>query len=303
MNKIIKTNITNIGDPVILYDSGVYYMYSTVNDGYSQGFHCFTSEDCLNFTDVGIVLPLENTFGVDHFWAPEIIKVDGVYYFIYSARPKDSKILHVQIAKGASPLGPFKDMSETPLVNFPDRSTIDGHIFIDDDGTKYLYFSMDCSTNVVNGKHTSQIYGAILSDDFTHLVTEPVMLFGPEKPWEIRECYFDYCWNEGPNMLKHNGKYYLTYSANFYCSKYYCVGCRVSDKPLGEYKHMIDQPVLEYVEGEISGPGHNAFFIDKDGSLKVSFHIHHSYEKPSPDRQACYCGAHFENDILTIDYK
>ena len=89
-----------------------------------------------------------------------------------------------------------------------------------------------------------------------------------------------------------------------YATKYYAVGCYISNNILGPYTHMVDRPILEYIENEISGPGHNFFFKDFEGNLKITFHIHTDYEHPSGNRRACYCDAYFdENDILIIDYK
>ena len=41
-------------------------------------------------------------------------------------------------------------------------------------------------------------------------------------------------WNEGAFMYKHNGKYYLTYSANLWAREY-AVGYAVADSPLGDF--------------------------------------------------------------------
>jgi hypothetical protein len=42
-------------------------------------------------------------------------------------------------------------------------------------------------------------------------------------------------WNEGAFMYKHNGKYYLTYSANPFWAREYAVGYAVADSPLGDF--------------------------------------------------------------------
>ena len=300
MNKIIQTNITGIGDPVILIEGDTYYMYAT-NSG-CKNFHCFTSKDGINFEDAGIVLANEDSFGTDRFWAPEVYKYNGAYYLFYSAGCEDG-LMHVQVAKGPTPLGPFKDINKKPLVSIEGKSTIDAHLFIDEDDKKYLFFSMDCSTNIVNGIHTSQLFACTLNDDLDTVISEYKFISSPSREWEFYSGD-SWRWNEGPYVLKHNGKYYLTYSTNMYASKEYCVGCYVSDKPLGPYKLMVDYPILNYIENEISGPGHNAFFKDFDGKLKIVFHIHTDYEHPSGNRRACYCDAYFdENDILVIDYK
>lgn len=300
MNKIIQTNITDIGDPVIIFEDDTYYMFATTPD--CASFHYFTSKDGINFKDEGIALAFDDSFGIDRFWAPEVYKYNGKYYLFYSAGAKDG-LMHIQVAIADKIIGPYKDINKEPLINIKDKSTIDAHLFIDDDGKKYLFFSMDCSTNIIDGKHISQLYACTLNDTLDKVTSDYIFISSPTRPWELISGP-EWFWNEGPYILKHNNKYYLTYSTNCYCTKYYSVGCYVSNNILGPYTNMVDEPILSYIdEDKISGPGHNAFFIDKDGSLKISFHIHTYFDNPSGNRRACYCGAHFENDKLVIDYK
>ena len=299
-NKIIVTNINKIGDPVILLEDNVYYMYTTCCGG--KPFHVYTSLDCKTFTDMGECLHIEDTFADRDIWAPEVIKYQGKFYMFYSGRSDSDGLMHVQIAVSNSPLGPFKDIAAEPIIKIEGKSTIDAHCYIEDD-EKYLFFSMDCSTNIINGIHTSQIYAVKLSSDFKSTVGDYVFISTPDAKYEELSGPH-WRWNEGPFILKNNGKYFMTYSSNCYNSLYYCVGCSVSDNILGPYKKQEEKPILEYIENEISGPGHNAFFIDKDSKLKCVFHIHDDYNAPSGNRTACICDAYFDSDNkLVIDYK
>lgn len=299
MDKIIQTNITNIGDPMIMYENDTYFLYCTYYKG--DCFHVFTSKDCINFVDAGTCLSNENSFGDTNFWAPEVIKYDEMYYLFYSARTKSDDLMHIQVAKSKSPIGPFKDVSKKPILNIEGKSTIDASCFIDDDNQKYLFFSMDCSTNVIDGVHTSQIYVIKLNDDFTKVIGDPIFISTPTEEYENKSGPL-WKWNEGPFVLKNNGMYYLTYSTNFYASKDYSIGCLISNNILGPYKKE-NKPLVKYIDGKISGPGHNAFFIDKNGDLKCSFHIHTDINNPSGDRRACICNAYFKKNKLIIDYK
>lgn len=299
-NKIIVTNINKIGDPVILLEDNVYYMYTTCCGG--KTFHVYTSLDCKTFTDMGECLHIEDTFADRDIWAPEVIKYQGKFYMFYSGRSDSDGLMHVQIAVSNSPLGPFKDIANEPIIKIEGKSTIDAHCYIEDD-EKYLFFSMDCSTNIIDGIHTSQIYAVKLASDFKSTVGDYVFISTPDAKYEELSGPH-WRWNEGPFILKNNGKYFMTYSSNCYNSLYYCVGCSVSDNILGPYKKQEDKPILEYIENEISGPGHNAFFIDKDSKLKCVFHIHDDYNAPSGNRTACICDAYFnEDNKLVIDYK
>ena len=51
---------------------------------------------------------------------------------------------------------------------------------------------------------------------------------------------------------------------------------------------------------DFSGPGHNAFFRDHDGKLKMTFHIHTYENEPSPNRKACICDAQLADGTIKL---
>ena len=72
-------------------------------------------------------------------------------------------------------------------------------------------------------------------------------------------------------MLKHDGKYYMTYLANDYKSQDYAVGYAVSDHPLGDYVKAPENPVLECYR-EVSGTGHSYMLQSPEGELLICYH-------------------------------
>jgi hypothetical protein len=137
----------------------------------------------------------------------------------------------------------------------------------------YLYYSRDCSENVVDGKHTSQIY-VVEMEGYTQIKegAEHKLLLTPEQNWELRSG--DWLWNEGPDILKHTGKYYLFYSANCYASYDYSIGYAVSDNPLGPFIKYENNPVISAI-GDMSGTGNNSFFYSLDGKeMFTAYHTH-----------------------------
>ena len=103
------------------------------------------------------------------------------------------------------------------------------------------------------------------------------------QPWE-RDPDDDQYWNEGPFVLKHNGRYHMMYSANFYQSRRYSIGAAVADDPFGPFEKYEENPIVTYVEGKVSGPGHNSVAVTPDGSLLCVYHVHTDYDRPSGDR-------------------
>lgn len=292
---LIRTDVITIGDPFVITCGDCYYMYATGFD--CNGFKVRKSYDLKHWENLGVCLNLDDSWAFQDFWAPEVIYHNGKYVMHYSARRKSDKSLRIGVAIADKPEGPFIDVHNGPMFDFG-YAAIDGHVFIDDDGVAYFYYSRDCSENVVNGIRTSQLYVVKLSDDLTEVVSEPKFLFGASLPYETM--YSNVChWNEGPYLLKHNGKYYLTYSANCYGTKEYCVCLAISEKP-DEGFVKADSPILTYrdVESDFSGPGHNAFFKDKDGNLKMAFHIHTYPHAPSHDRKAVIVDAQITDSSI-----
>ena len=153
----------------------------------------------------------------------------------------------------------------------------------------------DCSENLVDGVHTSQIYGGEVDPKTFAFKGDPVLLTTPDVPWETQHDP-EWRWNEGPALRKQNGRYYLNYSVNFYASLEYSVACAESASPLGPFKKYENNPILRYRENDFSGPGHNAFFTAADGTLWTAFHIHTDYEKRGGDRRACFAKVGFDEN-------
>lgn len=312
------TEITGIGDPFVLCDGGMYYMYATQS---GVGIHVWRGSTPEKVEPVGLCYSGKDSFGYECFWAPEVVKRrDGKYIMHFTARDRKDGILRTGVAVADNPLGPFRDAAEGKPMFDIGMATIDATCFIDDDGKAYLFYVKDCSVNVIDGVHTSQIYGVKLSSDLITPIGEPLLVASPCQEWETHELLAPtssdvgkeqfkdgktrFLWNEGPYVLKHKGKYYMTYSANCYDSREYSVGYAVADSPLGPYKKFAGNPIMSYIDGKMSGPGHNAFFRDKEGRLMCAFHCHTYYEKPSGDRRYCLCPAEFdENGVLRLIYK
>lgn len=299
MNGLILTDITNIGDPFVLNDNGVYYMYATSS---ADGFKVWKSLNLTDWSDCGLCYFKKDSFAYRDFWAPEVVRRnDGKYVMHFSAKDRASDGLRIGVAIAECPTGPFRDVQEGKPMFDLGYCTIDAHCFTDDDGRHYLYYVRDVAENIVNGIHKSEIYVVGLDDSLTSVCGEHIKVLSPsgEEETTLNPLWQ---WNEGPFVLKHDGKYYLNYSYNVFDSRYYSVGVAVSDSPVKGFV-KADRQLLRYTD-TISGPGHNAYFTDNDGQLWCAFHIHTHYDRPSGDRRACLAPAQFTNDgQLVVRYK
>ena len=152
--------VTGIGDPFILYDNGVYYLYAT---SLGTGFRVWKSSNASSWTGAGTAYQKSATsFGSVNYWAPEVYKYNGRYYMFYSAQYEKAgggTSYAIGCASADKPTGPFTDIVPGRPVYSPGYAVIDANVLFDRNGKIYLYYSRDCSENIVSGKHVSQIYG------------------------------------------------------------------------------------------------------------------------------------------------
>ena len=118
--------------------------------------------------------------------------------------------------------------------------------------------------------------------------------------WETIDCLV----TEGPFVLKYNGKYYLTYSANHTRSEDYAIGYAISESPMGPFTKYENNPILHKNE-EVNGTGHHSFFHTLvENNLVCVYHSHFSKTQFQP-RLICIDKAGFEksdngDDILVV---
>ena len=267
--------VRHLADPFVLTASdGVYYMYGTsTNEG--GVFRAWSSTDLENWQSEGIVFYYRRgDWAYTHFWAPEVVERDGRFYMFYTARERSTNRLHIGLAVSDSPLGPFVDERQRPLLNV-NYAVIDAHVFIDDDGRIFMYYSRDCSENVVNGIHRSDIYVVELDEDFEQK-GDPIFLFSPTQEWETKDVQLGWLWVEGPSVIKIGDTYYMTYSGNPYYAFEYAIGVATSDSPTGPFEKYEGNPVVQGdMEQNVSGTGHNSIFRSQDGErIYIAYHIH-----------------------------
>lgn len=267
-------SIASLADPFILTDNGKYYMYVT-----GDGFPCFSSTDLVNWKYEGKIMDKkESKWAVRSFWAPEVIKIKDKYYLHYTAASQDN-IKRIGLAVADKPTGPFKDVDVKPFLDRGEKGSIDSHIFVDDYGRTYLYYSNAMDTNPIvelDGKKRSEIWVVEVAPDLSGIISEPVMLTRPEQGWEFDPNQNQY-WNEGSIIIKKNGIYYLMYSANCFCGETYALGYAMASSPLGPFKKYEHNPILDNkrMPGSVSGPGHHTIALSPDKT--EWFCVYHSH--------------------------
>lgn len=251
-----------LADPFIILHDDMYYAYGTIAP--SNGFKVYTSENLESWRlENDFVLYKDDVVGDKDFWAPEVYYIEELEEFImyYSANE------YVCVAVSNSPLGPFVSSHDRHLVYEPG---IDGTLFIDDDGEKYLYFKRNWYPNWISVVKLDDTYTSMKDDRIINCLSE-------SQKWEDGII-------EGPFVFKKDEWYYLTYSSHAYDDPAYGVGYAVSKNPIGPWDKYDGNPILQfpsYKGGSLYGTGHSSFFYDKNGNLKIAFHAHHDYGFPN----------------------
>ena len=163
MENLSPRTTAGYGDPAVLKTDEGYYLVATSNDAV-DAFPILHSDDLESWTHKGFVFPeghapewTAHGPTVGDYWAPEMAKCGDEYWLVYTARQRNNA-LAIGLAKSNSPTGPWTDLGK-PLISAHSFNTteqpddpnvpvlsggvIDSHIFIDTDGTRYLFWKRD----------------------------------------------------------------------------------------------------------------------------------------------------------------
>ena len=146
------------------------------------------------------------------------------------------------------------------------------------DGSAYLYWGS--GWNWVNGA----CFAAKLNKDLSG--------FDGEAKIVTPEHYF-----EGPTMLKHAGRYYLTYSNGKTVSDTYEVRYAIGDHPLGPFKEGATSPILVTDRArQVVSPGHHGFFHQAGRDFIVYLRLRVPFVEDSAFHQVCIDELRFTAD-------
>lgn len=198
-------------------------------------------------------------------WAPELHFNQGAWYVYFAAAPsreiKHKLFQHRMYAlrnTNANPLeGTWEFMGQVDTGI--DTFCLDATTFTHRGTLYYVWAQKDIA---IEGN--SNLYIAPMKTPW-QLGGKPVMLSKPEYDWETRGFWV----NEGPSVLKRNGKIFVSYSASA-TDENYAVGLlSMNDDadPLDPRSwSKSPQPVFQTCfEHGIFGPGHNSFTVAENG--------------------------------------
>ncbi len=288
--RMINGPITEYNEPFIIqradpyvykHTDGSYYFTASVPE-YDKIVlrHASTLEGLKDAEEVVVWTKHKSGPMSKHIWAPEIHCLYGKWYIYFAAGERDDiwKIRpYVLECVDADPLtGEWREKGKMKSASDDEFSfnafSLDATVF--ENKGKYYYIWAE---KVSTGKAISNLYIArMLEPD--RLATPQVLLTTPDYDWERVGFWV----NEGPAIIKRNGKIYLTYSASA-TGACYCMGMlsTTEDADMLDPKSWVKEssPVLKTdAEKGIYGPGHNSFTKDENGDDICIFHAR-TYEE------------------------
>lgn len=211
------------------------------------------------------VAPQEGMYSHE-YWAPELHYINGEWYIYVAADDGNNENHRMYVLKGTSqdPMQPFEMVGQ--ITDPSNKWAIDGTVMQYGDELYFIWSGWEGDVNVAQN-----IYIAHMSDPCT-IDSERVCISVPEYAWEkVGEPHV----NEGPAVLQHDGKTFLTYSASGSWTDDYCLGMLtlVGDDPMNpEHWEKSSKPVFKKRPGTCYGPGHNSFCAAPDGSIWMIYH-------------------------------
>ena len=266
---MIITPIEGLRDPFLLLDNGIYYLYGTGVSGRdwdNTTWACYVNRSGkLNGTweKTEKVVYERPAYAEKQFWAPEVHKYKGKYYMFCTYFSSQTKHRGCTILSAPTPTGPFVEITNGPITP-SGWDAIDATLYVDDRGQPWLVFVHEwtCTDDRIG-----RMDAAKLSDDLTHLISQPVELFRADSsPWTSRRV------TDAPYLHKlRDGKLIMLWSNSN--EDGYCIGIVHSKTGdvLGPWEHenapFYQRGVLDPHDG-----GHGMIFTDTDGQQYICCH-------------------------------
>jgi len=206
-------------------------------------------------------------------WAPELHRICQQWVIYFAAAPgreiKEGLFQHRMYALVSDHDDPLVASQWQPprRVHTPiDSFSLDATSFHHQGKNWYLWAQKDPA---IAGN--SNLYLAELENPWT-LKGPPVMLSKPEFEWECR----GFLVNEGPAVIVHGGRLFVTYSASA-TDENYALGLLWIDEDANllnpDNWHKSADPVFTTSwENQQFGPGHNSFTTDEQGQPLLVYH-------------------------------
>ncbi len=239
-------------------------------------------------------------------WAPELHYHNGVWYVYFAAAPsreiKDDLFQHRMYALSCNFDNPLEGQwrFEGKVDSGIDHFCLDATTFYHNSQLYYLWAQKEPDV-----RGNSNLLLAPMSDPIT-LGGPAIRLSKPEYDWETRGFWV----NEGPAVVFHGDRVFITYSASA-TDENYAMGLlwaqQDADLMNPNSWEKSPKPVLTSVpEPDIYGPGHNSFTVAEDGVTDLLVYHARTYTEIegdplwNPDRHTFVKPLHWDQQGMPV---
>lgn len=263
-NPILCEQVGAIRDPMILPYGGRYYMVGTTKEfweGENPGVKLWRSDNLTDWEFVKLIvnaaeIPSDRDY-TDRFWAPELFEYGGRFFCVFNAHNAKKTPLNVGLRSfiaWSDRIDGEYTVCDKPLIE-GDFTTNDAHLFADDDGKVYLFYT------------TGDVILRNEFDPYTFKVSptaHTVIRKGELGEWDSAGI-------EGSFVIKRGGLYYHWYSS---WTRGYEMGLAVTDSLEHPFRKLDINPVITGFEKDcrLNYCGHNSCFVLPDGGDAIAFH-------------------------------
>ena len=152
---------------------------------------------------------------IESFWAPEIHRIDGVWYVYFAACTYDSDIHTMYVLSNESD-DPFEgEWTCSPMQGMDDKFAIDGTVLDTGKDRYFIWSGWEGYENVCQNLYIARMVSP------TETEKEKVLISTPEYDWEMNG---NPLVNEGPQPVIQGDTVNLIYSASGSWTNEYCLG-------------------------------------------------------------------------------
>ena len=283
---IINSDISQLRDPFVLLEDGVYYVYGTGGRMYKN-----TTGDLAGHWDGPYDVVETPEDYKKQKWAPEVYKYNGAFYMFTTYQSKETEKRGCAVFRADSPEGPFTLWSDGHVTP-ADWDSIDGTLYIDPQGQPWMVFVHEW-TSTDDG--IGRMAAAKMDPELKGLISEPVELFRADDPeWSKAEI------TDGPFVYRcEDGSLLMLWSNDDIYG--YCVAMAKSESGdvTGPWVQIEKRLYSLGMFGTADG-GHGMIFRALDGNLYLAFHAPNSSDS-SRTSDPAFMRIREENGLLVPD--
>ncbi len=249
-------------DPWFYEHEGKYYYCYSLGNG--VGVKCAdTLSDLYGAEGRRVYTAPENTMYSADYWAPELHYIDGRWYIYVAADDGANENHRMYVLSCDTPDGDF--VMEGKISDSTDKWAIDGTVLQYNGGLWFVWSGWKGDENGEQDLFIARM------DSPTHIDGERALISEPTRKWEKNGMPI----NEGPEILYHDGRIFLVYSASGSWTDDYCLGIMTLVGDPGSRRGWIKNPVAVFSKEETAfGPGHCSFVT----SGGVDYIVYHANE-------------------------